>query len=111
MLGGVVVLDDLILDDAHAGLGVGHLGQGDTGLVGGHGGLLADLIDLLLGELAVDGLGFPHLCQLGFQRLEGSNFVELLCHRCLPNFDVWILKTFQVSTRWKRCASVLVNPS
>ena len=96
MLGGIVVLDDLILDDAHAGLGVGHLGQGDTGLVGGHSGLLADLIDLLLGELAVDGLGFPHLCQLGFQRLEGSNFVELLCHRCLPNFDV-ISETFRGS--------------
>ena len=114
MLGGIVVLDDLILDDAHAGLGVGHLGQGDTGLVGGHGGLLADLIDLLLGELAVDGLGFPHLCQLGFQRLEGSNFVELLCHRCLPiSCDFENLPG--ISTRWKRvcfqpCGPIVSSP-
>ena len=43
VLGGVVVLDDLVLHDTVASLLDGHLGQRDAGLVGGHGGLIEDL--------------------------------------------------------------------
>ena len=45
----VVVLDDLVLHHAHAGLLHGHLGQGDALHVGGLGGLEEDAVHLLLG--------------------------------------------------------------
>ena len=73
MLGGIVVLDDLILDDAHAGLGVGHLGQGDPHLRHRHGGLLADSVHLLLGKGGVLLLGGPDNGQglfEGFHRID-----------------------------------------
>ena len=49
VLGSVVVLDDLVFHDAHAGLLDGHLGKFDTGFVSGGGSSQEDLVDLLLG--------------------------------------------------------------
>ena len=49
VFGGVVVLDDLVLHNAHAGLLYGHLGERDARTVGGEGRSLEDRIDLLLG--------------------------------------------------------------
>ena len=57
VLGGVVVLDDLILDNTHTGLGDGLLGQADASLVGGRGGGQEDLVDLLLGVGGEELLG------------------------------------------------------
>ena len=48
IFGGVVVLDDLVLDDTHAGLFDGELRKTQTRLVGGKSGGLEDLIHLLL---------------------------------------------------------------
>ncbi len=50
VFGGEVVLDNLVFDDTHTGLFHGHLGQGDTGVVGGQGGGTEDLVYLLLRE-------------------------------------------------------------
>ena len=82
VLGGVVVLDDLVLHDAHAGLLHGHLGQGDALLVGGHGGLVEDLVDLLLGEGGELGLRGTHLLETGLQRLDAvdGGGLDLLSH-------------------------------
>ncbi len=67
VLGGVVVLDDLVLHHAHAGFLHGHLGQGDALHVGGLGGLKENAVHLLL------GVGLPHGGQTGGQRLGGIN--------------------------------------
>ena len=76
-----MVLDDLVLDDAHAGLLHGHLGQGDTLLVRGHGGLVEDLVHLLLGERRELGLRGAHLLQALLQRLDAvDDGLGLLCH-------------------------------
>ncbi len=50
VFGGEVVLDNLVFDDTHTGFFHGHLGQGDTGVVGGQGGGTEDLVYLLLRE-------------------------------------------------------------
>ena len=84
MLGGIVVLDDLVLHHAHARLSLGHFGQGDPGLVRRHGGLLADLVHLLLGKGGVHRLGFPHLRQLGFQGLNRVDLADFRCHNEPP---------------------------
>ena len=60
VLGGVVVLGDLVLHTAHARLLDGHLGQRDTRLVGGHGRLEEDLVNLLLRKGCIDLLGLAH---------------------------------------------------
>ena len=69
VLGGVVVLDDLVLHQAHARLLDGHLGQRDAQLVGRHRRLVEDLVHLLLREGGIHLLGLPHegelLGQLG----------------------------------------------
>ena len=80
MLGSIVVLDNLILDHAHAGLIVSHLCQGDTSLVSCHSSLLADLINLLLSEGCEDSLCLTHLSQLCLQGLNGINQFHFLCH-------------------------------
>ena len=86
ILGGVVVLDDLVLKNATAGLLNGHLGQGDTGLIRSEGCLVEDLIDLLLGIGGEDLLRFTHARELC---LEGVDVVHdlgrgvsrwLFCH-------------------------------
>ena len=64
VLGSVVVLDDLVLKNATAGLLDGHLGQGDTGLVGSHGCLVEDLVDLLLSVGGEDLLRLTHAREL-----------------------------------------------
>ena len=87
MLGSEVVLDHLVLDHAHAGLIMSHLGQGDTGLVGCHSSLLADLIDLLLGEGCEHGLRLAHLSQLRLQCLNRIDQFNFLCHSDLLNFS------------------------
>ena len=66
-----MVFDDLILYDAHAGLGYGHLGQGNPGLIGGHGGGKEDFVHLLLGIIGENSLGFPYLSDLGGEVLSG----------------------------------------
>ena len=83
VLGGVVVLDDLVLHHAHAGLSLGHLGQRNPGLVRRHGRLLADLVHLLLGKGGKHCLGFPHLRQLGFQAFHRVDLAEFRCHMYL----------------------------
>ena len=80
MLGGVVILDHLILHNAHASLGLGHFCQGNSCLVSGHGRLLADLVHLFLCELAVNSGCRAHFCQFSFQSLHRVNSVNLLCH-------------------------------
>ncbi len=65
----VVVLDDLVLKNAAAGLLDGHLRQRDTSLVGGHGGLIEDLVDLLLRVRSKKRLGLSHLSELSLKRL------------------------------------------
>lgn len=67
VLGGIVVLDDLVLEHAAAGLLDGHLGQGDAGLVGCHSGLVEDLVDLLLGVGSKNPLGLTHVRELGLK--------------------------------------------
>ena len=61
VLGCVVVLDDLVFHDAHAGLFDRVLGQRDTRLVGRKRRLIEDLVHLLLGVGRKDGLGLAHL--------------------------------------------------
>ena len=81
-----MILDDLVLKNATAGLLDGHLGQGDTGLVRSEGCLVEDLIDLLLGIGGEDLLCFTHARELC---LEGVDVVHdlrrgvsrwLFCH-------------------------------
>ena len=55
--------------DAAAGLLDGHLRQRDTSLVGGHGGLIEDLVDLLLRVRSKKRLGLSHLSELSLKRL------------------------------------------
>ncbi len=68
-LGGVVVLDDLVLHDAVAGLIVGQLRQRNARLVGSESGSLEDLVDLLLAERREFSLGGTHRLQMCLQRL------------------------------------------
>ena len=67
VLGSVVVLDDLILDHAHAGLFHGHPGQGDAGLVRGGSSGQEDLVHLLLGIGCENLLGLAG-CSNGSQQ-------------------------------------------
>ena len=73
VLGGIVVLDDLVLEHTAAGLLDGHLSQRDTRLVRGHGGLEEDLVDLLLGVGSKNPLGGTHTSELG---LKGFHSVD-----------------------------------
>ena len=81
-----MVLDDLVLHDAHARLLDGHLGQGDARLVGGQGSLIEDLVDLLLregGELSL------RLAHAGHPLLKGIDAVDELyrfCHAVTSRF-------------------------
>ena len=93
VLGCEVVLNDLVLDHAHASLIMSHLCQGDTSLVSCHCSLLADLIDLLLGEGCVDGLCLTHLGQLCLQGLNRIDQFNFLCHSDLLSF----LKNYTIS--------------
>ena len=61
VLGGVVVLDHLVLHHAHARLLDGHLGEGDTRLVGRERRLVEDLVDLFLAKRGELGLRDAHL--------------------------------------------------
>ena len=84
VLGGIVVLDDLVLHDAVTGLLDGHLGQRDAGLVGGHGGLIEDLVHLLLGERRELGLRDAHLLDALLQRLDAvDRGPDDVCHAFL----------------------------
>ena len=51
---GIVVLDDFVLDHAHAGFFHGELCQRDAGLIGGCGSGQKDSVDLLLGISGID---------------------------------------------------------
>lgn len=80
-----MVLDDLVLHDAHAGLLDRLLGQRDAGLVRGHGGLEEDLVDLLLVEGGVLCLGDAHLVEgrlQGVDAVDGLDGVEDLVGIC-----------------------------
>ena len=61
VFGSVVVFDDLVFHDAHAGLFDGHLRQRDTLLVGGGGGGQEDFVHLLLRVGREDFLRFSNL--------------------------------------------------
>lgn len=96
MLGGILVLGDLIHHDAVAGLFAGHFGQRDPHFGHGHGRLFADGVHLLLGKGAVrflrctdDGKGFLQ----GLNRVDGqwgrhtrSSFI----------FDRWVVGSLLV---------------
>ena len=64
VLGGVVILDHLVLEDSTTGLFYGHTGQGDASLISGHRSLIEDLVDLLLSKLSKNPLGLAHACEL-----------------------------------------------
>ena len=64
-----MVLDDLVLHDAVAGLIVGQLRQRNARLVGSESGGLEDLVDLLLAERREFSLGGTHRLQMCLQRL------------------------------------------
>ena len=89
VLGGVVILDHLVLEDAAAGLLDSHAGQRDAGLVGCHGGLIEDFVYLLLRIRSKNPLGLAHAREL---RLKGFNRIydlgcrvddRFLCHSAL----------------------------
>lgn len=96
MLGGILVLGDLIHDDAVAGFLAGHFGQRDPHFGHGHGRLFADGVHQLLGKGAVrflrctdDGKGFLQ----GLNRVDGqwgrhtrSSFI----------FDRWVVGSLLV---------------
>ena len=69
VLSGVVVLDDLALENATACLLDGELGQRNTSLVGGHSSLVEDLVYLLLSVLSEFSLGLTHRFEFGLKRL------------------------------------------
>ena len=71
VLGGVVVLDDLVLHHAHARLRNGHLGQRNTLAVGSLGGFEEDAVHLLLGEGGEGALRLTHGVHLGGKGLGG----------------------------------------
>ena len=83
VLGRVVVLDDLILEDAALGLLDGHLGQRDALLVGCHGRLEEDLVDLLLRVGRENRLRAAHVGQLGLERIDGVDDLGDGRCRCL----------------------------
>ena len=64
---GEVVLDDLVLDNAHAGLFHGDFGQGDAFRRGGRGRGVKHRVHLLLRKGGVDSLGFVDFSQQFFQ--------------------------------------------
>ena len=68
VLGGVLVLDNLVLHHAHARFLHGHFGQGNAGLLGGDGRRLENMIYLLLG---IGGEGLLRRPYLGQGFLEG----------------------------------------
>ena len=84
IFGGIVVLDDLILHHAHAGLGYGLLGQRNAHLVGGGGGGQEDLIHLLLGVGGKLFLCRAALCQCFGQFLGGGYGCICFLHKNRP---------------------------
>ena len=79
-LSGVMVLDDLVLHHAVAGLLIGHLGERNAGLVRGNGSGIENLVHLLLRELRKLRLGFAHRLQMRLQRLHAIDDRSILCH-------------------------------
>ena len=82
ILCGVVVFDDLVLHDAHAGLGDSHLRERDTLVVCSQRRRPEDLIDLFLGVGGKLFLRLPDLFDLfhqGFDRID-----ELVLHTISP---------------------------
>ena len=79
-----MVLDDLILHHAHAGLGHGLLGQGNAHLVGSGSGGQEDLIHLLLGIGGKLFLGCAALCQCFGQFLGGGYGCICFLHKNRP---------------------------
>ena len=88
VLGGVVVLDDLVLEHAAAGLLDRELRQRDAGLVRGHGGLVEDLVDLLLREVRERLLRRAHAHELRLEGLDGVDERLGGCCRCFPRHAV-----------------------
>ena len=76
-----MVLDDLVLDEAHAGLLCGHLGKRDPCLVSCCSGSLEDLVDLFLRIGREDRLCLAHLGHTSFERF---NRIDDTC--CLNFF-------------------------
>ncbi len=83
----VVVLDHLVLDDAHAGLFDRHFGKGNTLLVGRDRRRAENRIDLFLGVGGVDLLGradllehFLHFGRITFRIGKRSGAVDGFCH-------------------------------
>ena len=75
-----MVLDDLVLHDAHASLLNRHLGERDAGLVCSHGSRVENLIDLLLRECGEFRLRRAHLLDACCQRVHAVDDRSLLCH-------------------------------
>ena len=93
VLGGVVVLDDLVFDDAAAGVLDRELRQRDALLVSSHGGLVEDLVDLLLGVGSKNRLGLAHSSKLGLKRFyRVDDLGDLLCRSGRSLFDLLSLR-------------------
>ena len=74
-----MVLDDLVLHDATAGVLDRELGERDALLVGSHGGLVEDLVDLLLRVGGEDLLGLTHVRELGLEGVDGIDDLRRGC--------------------------------
>ena len=66
-----MVLDDLVLDDASAGILDCELGERDARLVRRHGGLVEDLVYLLLSVGGKDLLSLAHARELCLESVDG----------------------------------------
>ena len=102
VLGRKVVLDDLVLDDAHAGLGDGHLGEGDALAVRRKRRGLENRVHLLLRVRRVLLLRRSHARKgcLEFRdaRIYGR-FRDLVCAFHLLVLPCWSLRPFRGTTR------------
>ncbi len=90
ILGGIVVLNDLVLHHAHAGLFHRQLGQRDTLQVGGHGRRAENFVDLLLGKGSVFLLRFADPGQHFFKGLYIFHDFEICLHEIAhPLLFIW----------------------
>ena len=80
IFGGIVVLDDLVFHDAHAGLFHGGFGKRNPGPVGGSGGSQEDPVHLLLGVGGVFLLGGTDPGDGSIQLRNIGNGGVMVCH-------------------------------
>ena len=99
VLGGVVVLDDLVLHDAHAGLLDCQLGERDARLIGGDGGSPENGVHLLLRVTGVECLRLAHAADGCFQRVHAVNNRSFLRFHVNPPCELVFRLRQRVSLR------------